>query len=386
MESWLYEEYTVPAWFLILLCAIVSALVLVPAQRACAAEVLLFHEPFEDTNWESRGWYDGPKMQITASEHIPASGHACVWHWQMAGDISPVGKGARVKLPPVPNVTLSFYIKHSENWKWTGVDWHPHELHFVTTEDPEFVGPAYTHLTFYVEVVNGVPRVAIQDGKNIDNSRIGQNLVGVTENRSVAGGNGDSDGHGEGHYYKSGDVYRNGKHWEPQPEKVYFGDAPGPRYKADWHHIKVKLQLNSIANGVAVKDGIVQYWFDGALIIDHHDVVFRTGRHPDMKINQFLMLPYYGPGVPHEQKIWIDDLKIHTDDGAPDGDPQGSDFNRDGAVDFADFIQFARNFGKRQGDPDFDAKYDLNGSGSVDFSDFIRFAQAFGKSAGGAIA
>ena len=112
---------------------------------------------------------------------------------------------------------------------------------------------------------------------------------------------------------------------QPQPKKVYFGDASGPRYKADWHHIKVKLRLNSIENGVAVKDGDIQYWFDGQLIIDHHDVVFRTGRHPDMKINQFLMLPYFGPGVPYEQKIWIDDLKIFTDDGAS-GDGSSSGF------------------------------------------------------------
>jgi len=44
--------------------------------------------------------------------------------------------------------------------------------------------------------------------------------------------------------------------------------------------------------------------------MDYGDVLFRTGRHPEMKINQFLMLPYFGPGVPHEQSIWLDELKI----------------------------------------------------------------------------
>lgn len=188
--------------------------------KAHAAEVLLFHEPFEDTDWESRGWYDGPRMEVTDAEHIPGGGHACVWHWQKAGDVTPAGRGARVKLPPVTSVTLSFHIKHSANWGWTGVNWHPHEFLFVTTEDPDHVGPAYTHLTFYVEVVNGVPRVGIQDGKNIDNGRIGQDLVGVTERRAVAGGNGDSDGHGEGHYYRNGKVHWNGKIWEPKQRRV----------------------------------------------------------------------------------------------------------------------------------------------------------------------
>ena len=77
----------------------------------------------------------------------------------------------------------------------------------------------------------------------------------------------------------------------------------------------VKIKLNSIVDGVGVRDGVLQYWYDGELIMDYHNLVFRTGKHPDMKINQFLMAPYYGPGVPHEQWIWIDDLRIYTDDG-----------------------------------------------------------------------
>jgi len=188
---------------------------------------VLFEESFEDTNWSSRGWYDGPRMKITSAGHIPASGHSCLWHWKKAGDVHPEGRGARALFTPVESVTLSFAIKHSDNWEWTGVNWHPHELHFMTTENGSHDGPAFSHLTFYVEVVNGKPRLGIQDGQNIDQARIGENLVGVTENRSVAGGNGDSDGYGE-HYYKNGDVYWNGKHWDAG--KIYFSDEPGPYY------------------------------------------------------------------------------------------------------------------------------------------------------------
>ncbi|MFC1606419.1 hypothetical protein ACFL47_00490 [Candidatus Latescibacterota bacterium] len=275
-------------------------------------EKLLFSEPFEDTDWESRGWYDGPKMEITADEHIPGSTRSCVWHWGKAGNISPIGRGARALFTPVRSVTLSFYIRHSENWEWTGVNWHPHEFHFLTTVDEALIGPAYTHLTFYIEVVNGVPRIAIQDSKNIDEDSVGEDLVGVTENRAVAGGNGDSDGYGNLGSYPVGDVHRNGKHWEPG--KVYFGDVAGVYYKGDWHHVRARLTLNSIEDGVGQRDGVLQYWFDGELIMDYHDVVFRTGQHPDMLINQFMMAPYYGPGVPHDQKIWIDELKITTNE------------------------------------------------------------------------
>jgi hypothetical protein len=59
-------------------------------------------------------------------------------------------------------------------------------------------------------------------------------------------------------------------------------------------------------------------WIDGEPVIDHRDVVLRTGAHPDMRFNQFLMMPYYGPGVPHPQSIWIDDLRIYQATGMPD--------------------------------------------------------------------
>jgi hypothetical protein len=302
--------------------ALLSVVILVGCARSARSaeeaapqprpERVLFAEPFEDTNWEARGWYDGPKMEITADEHLPGSAHSCLWHWLQAGDIGPAGRGARVHLPPVTNVTLSFAIKHSANWAWTGVPYHPHEFSFLTDADSEYVGPAWTHLTFYVEVVNGKPRVAIQDGANIDETRVGQDLVGTTEQRAVAGGNGDSDGYGKGDCYQAGEHHANGKFWEPK--EVYFGDEPGPRYKGDWHRVKARFRLNTVKDGIGQKDGVIQYWYDGELLMEYHDVVFRTGQHPTMRINQFLMAPYYGPGVPHEQSIWVDDLKITTEE------------------------------------------------------------------------
>lgn len=295
------------ALLLMILCGLGVRLA---AQQTPATEVL-FDEPFEDTDWAAHGWYDGPQMQLTADEHVPGSAHACVWHWAKPGDIAIANRGGRVHLKPVTNVTLSFAIKHSANWTWTGVPYHPHMFHFITDVDDQYIGPAYTHLTFYVEAVNGKPRVAIQDGRNIDEARIGQDLVGSTEQRAVAGGNGDSDGYGKGDCYRAGEHYCNGKFWET-PE-VYFTDEPGLRYQGDWHRVKAKFQLNTIKDGIGQRDGIIQYWYNDQLIMDYHDLVFRTGQHPTMQINQFLMTPYYGPGVPHEQTIWVDNLRITTE-------------------------------------------------------------------------
>ncbi|MBW7996464.1 MAG: hypothetical protein FVQ81_07850 [Candidatus Glassbacteria bacterium] len=286
----------------------VSVLFLLPLNNpVLAAETVLFEDKFEDTDWASRGWYDSPDLEITSADHIQGSGHSCVWHWKKKGDRKPVGGHGRVLFTPTESVTLSFYIKFSTDWDWSGRSYHPHMLHFMTTENGPYDGGAFSHLTLYVEAVGGRPRLLIQDGQNMDQARAGENLVGVTEKRSVAGGNGDPDGYGGGHY-KSGEMYWNGKGWGP--DKIYFSDQPGPYYKNDWHHIKARFKLNSIVDGKGINDGVLQYWYDGELIMDYRDVLFRTGQHPTMKINQFLMLPYFGPGVPHEQRAWIDDLKI----------------------------------------------------------------------------
>ena len=55
------------------------------------------------------------------------------------------------------------------------------------------------------------------------------------------------------------------------------------------------------------------------------------------------------------------------------------DFNGDGTVGFADFVQFAAQFGLSQDDAGYDARYDLDGDGTIGFGDFVIFANAFGK-------
>ena len=55
------------------------------------------------------------------------------------------------------------------------------------------------------------------------------------------------------------------------------------------------------------------------------------------------------------------------------------DFDGDGMVGFADFVQFAGVFGSSQGDGTYQAKYDLDGDGAIGFSDFVIFTNDFGK-------
>ena len=56
------------------------------------------------------------------------------------------------------------------------------------------------------------------------------------------------------------------------------------------------------------------------------------------------------------------------------------DFDGDGMVGFADFVQFADVFGSRLGDGTFEVKFDLDSNGAIGFSDFVIFLNDFGKS------
>jgi hypothetical protein len=183
---------------------------------------------------------------------------------------------------------------------------------FMTNEEDQYAGPSFTHLTTYVEDSyqnGGIPVLQIQDGVNIDQTRIGVDLTNVTENRAAAGCNGNTDGYSTGCYIL-GSAYDNEKKFmAAQPA---FLPNPGPGYKGDWHFVEAYFQLNSIQNGKGVADGIARYWMDGTLVIDRSNVLFRTGVHASMRFNQFLVAPYIGDGSPVDQTMWVDDLTVAT--------------------------------------------------------------------------
>jgi hypothetical protein len=271
---------------------------------------ILFQEAFEDTLFELRGWYDHLQGEITTLEHIEGSTASLECRFLQGGTGPVGGTPGRHLFDETDEVYLSYYVKYSANYTGSNLPYHPHEFHFLTNENGMYVGPAWTHLTTYIEQNEGEPLLAIQDGENIDESNIGVDLTGITEERAIAGCNGDSDGYGDGECYSCGDVHCNGKQW--RAGSVYFQDDPGPYYKNNWHFIEAYFKLNSIVEGLGICDGIIKYWYDGELIIDHEDIMIRTGVHPDMKFYQFLLAPYIGCGSPVEQTMWIDDLTVAT--------------------------------------------------------------------------
>ena len=181
---------------------------------------------------------------------------------------------------PTESIYLKFHIRLSKNWGWTGRNYHPHLINFMTTENGKWHGPAASHLTLYVEPVNGKLRLAAQDIQNKDAPH------GLTQGPIKGGYNG----------------------------KLY--DSKDELFKDDeWHCVEAFFQLNTLdlKADKPKADGIVRGWFDGKLVIEHTDIVLRSTDFPKLKFNQFLLLPYFGPGLlPHEQTLWIDELTVGT--------------------------------------------------------------------------
>jgi hypothetical protein len=261
-----------------------SLAALAPPAAAAPPDVepagLLFQESFEDDRLLQRGWYDGSRFAISAAR--PYAGRGCIeYRWNAGGTTPASSSGIRHLFEPTDTVYLRFYIRLSEGWEWTGRPYHPHLMHFMTTENDRLRGPAASHLTVYIEPQNGKLRLAAQDIQNKDAPH------GLTQGPLRGGYN--------GRFYDSGEVL--------------FGNN-------EWHCVEAFFQLNTLDLKAdrTNADGVVRGWFDGELVIDRTDVVLRSTDFPKMKLNQFLLTPYFGPGLlPHAQTLWIDELAVGTE-------------------------------------------------------------------------
>jgi len=94
-----------------------------------------------------------------------------------------------------------------------------------------------------------------------------------------------------------------------------FSD-PIPRTSGD-ESLPVGCGWGVVFNGYGLAalgqaDGVMQYWFNGTLVIDRHDILFRTGARPTIQFHQFLIGPYIGDGSPVDQSMWVDNLTVAT--------------------------------------------------------------------------
>ncbi len=241
-------------------------------------ENILFSESFEDENLISREWYDGSVARISKDA---CKGKGSIEYEWVKGEQKVQGSsGFRRLFEPSEEIYLRYYLKLSKGWQWTNVNYHPHLTHFMTTENSAHHGPAASHLTLYIEPVNGKLRLGAQDIQNKDMPH------GLTQGELRGGYN--------GKLYDS--------------KEIVFDDN-------EWHCVEAYFKLNSLdlTNDKPNRDGIVIGWVDGKEVIKHTDIILRSTDFPDMKFNQFLMTPYFGPGLlNNNQKLWIDEMVVGT--------------------------------------------------------------------------
>jgi len=275
---------------------------------------LLFKEDFENASMASRGWYDNTAVQLSTAEHVTGSTASAQYRFLPGANTPTSGGSQRHKFTPSNSFYLSYYVKYSTNWVGSGKAYHPHEFYVLSNLDGEYDGPSQNFLDIYIEQNyqnGGRPRLAIQDNKSVNysNGALPNNLVGITENRSTAGCNGVVETGIFSECYNAGSYWYNSKQITGP---VTFLPNPGVGYKNNWNFVEAYFQLNTIVNGVGKADGVMQYWFNGTLIIDRHDILFRTGARPTLQFSQFLIAPYIGDGSPVDQSMWVDNLRVAT--------------------------------------------------------------------------
>jgi hypothetical protein len=291
-----------------------SGTAVITVNAASAGGAVLFQEHFEDNNFASRGWYDNTSLITTSAQHAPGGTRALEMHFPVGSTTPTAGGSARYLFPATATMYISYWVKYSTNWVGSAQSYHPHEFLVMSDLDGDYDGPSNGWLVGYVEhnyQNGGIPRLALQDSKAI-NTSLGTppiDLGGVTENRSVGGCNG----------VVESNVVTTCVHFstwynvkELTASQVAFQANPGPGYKGDWNHVEAYFQLNSVVGGIGVPDGVMQYWFNGTLMIDRHDILLRTGTRPTIKFHQFLIAPYIGDGSPVDQYMWVDDLVVAT--------------------------------------------------------------------------
>lgn len=288
-----------------------STVVIKAAPPPTGSDTLLV-ENFDDSNAGARGWYANTSPTISTTNKHSGAG-ALEMKWNANTDIPVNGVSLRHLFTSSDRIYLRYWVKYSTNFEGSRLLYHPHEIQFLTDADGQWIGPSATHLTTYVEhnwQNGGVPRLAATDVLNIDQTKIGVDLTNTTENRAVAGCNGDGDPYPTSCYPFGADHY-NEKVWLG-PTPVFSNNSSSPDYKNNWHKVEVIYQMNSIVGGKGQADGIAQYWFDGRLQIDKQQVLLRTGANATMKFNQILLAFYIGDLSPVQQTVWIDDLIVAT--------------------------------------------------------------------------
>ncbi|OLE19290.1 MAG: hypothetical protein AUG88_01275 [Actinobacteria bacterium 13_1_20CM_4_68_12] len=293
----------------------VSGTAPVTASAPTSGGTVLLQENFQDAGFSGRGWYDDYILPVTTAQHMPGATSALELRMAPGATGGTFGTSARHLFPATSTLYVSYWVKYSDNWVGSASPDHPHEFYVLSNQDGQYAPLADDWLTTYIETNfmggAGTPRISVQDNLAINRSMgtTPLNLIGVTEQRSVSGCNGMLETNLFSECYGSGTY--NDKQFNRVGTAV-FKAQPGAGYKGNWNHVEVYLAMNSIVGGVGIPDGVIQYWLNGVLAIDRHDVMFRTGARANLAFAQFVIGPYIGGGSPVDQTMWVDNLTLAT--------------------------------------------------------------------------
>ena len=275
---------------------------------------ILFEEHFEDTDFASRGWYDfKPGAVLTTDNPAPGTEQVLECRYAVGGRNCADGYPMRVHLPETEMVYLSYWVRYSDNWIGSGKPYHPHEFHFLTNKDHQWIGPARTHLTMYIEQIDLTPVIALQDSRNVDDNCIllnNDNFVGCdgdfdsyefSEARSVASCNGLEGEVDQRDCFREWWGWYSARRWHAE-EKAF---TPG-----EWHFVEALIRMNDIVDGKGVANGSIRFWVDGKSHVSSDNILVRTAVNEDMVFDKFLFAPWIGDGSPVEQYMWIGNITI----------------------------------------------------------------------------
>ena len=276
---------------------------------------LLFSESFENTSWAARGWWDDGSSGNAVIASGGQSGNALTWTWAAEAD-TPTGWGTmRNRLSSAASeFIIEYYVRFTAGWRGSGLDWHPHLIHMMSTEDGDYSGMSSANSDLYFEVHTGtsspysiVPRTSHQDELrvNISNGAVPNDLVSTTETRSANHCNTPytlSAATAYDCYSHSGNYY-SANHW-------VSSDVTIPA--DEWTKVTAYVKRNTFTDGVGNFDGVMKVWVGDNLAISSEQVLYAAGSYQDTAWDKVVLAPYIGSGSPIEQTMRLDELSIYS--------------------------------------------------------------------------
>ncbi|BBO67258.1 hypothetical protein DSCA_11880 [Desulfosarcina alkanivorans] len=263
----------------------------------------IMSESFENNSWSSRGWYDGTDSTGTALGGY--QGNALRWTWT-TGSTRPTGFSTirRVLDESVDEFLIEYYVKHDTGWQGSGLAWHPHLIHVLSSEDTAYQGFAGSNSNLYFEsIVSNGKNYPVIHHQDLVRAVSGTNdLTEVTESRSA--NHCDTPyaltGATSGTCYDSGGWY-SASTWNPKTVAIPANV---------WTKITAYVKMNTFSSGVANFDGIMKLWVNDSLAIDSNTVLYAAGAYEGATWDKLALAPWIGDGSPVNQTMWLDELSI----------------------------------------------------------------------------